>query len=154
MKQGDIGPFGALTLVLTLLLQVATAEALLATDGGWVAVWTAVVAARLAMTRTGLPGVPIAEGSTLGGAVAGTVSAAWLAGWLVAAAALAGGGAWSVAGGDAAWRLLVAVGAGLLAAELLRLRATTRLGGVNGDVMGAVGEAAATVVLLVAAALA
>jgi adenosylcobinamide-GDP ribazoletransferase len=41
--------------------------------------------------------------------------------------------------------------AGMLAAELLRLRATARLGGVTGDVMGAMGETAATVALLVAA---
>jgi adenosylcobinamide-GDP ribazoletransferase len=41
---------------------------------------------------------------------------------------------------------------GLLAAELLLRRAAARLGGVTGDVMGAMGEAAATAVLLVAAA--
>ena len=154
MRQGDVGPFGVLTLVLTLLLQVATGATLLALDGGWVAVWTAVVVARLAMTRTGLPGVPTAEGSSLGRAVAGTVSAPWLAGWLALTAVLAGGAGWLVGGPEAAWRLLVAAAGGLLAAELLRARASARLGGVNGDVMGAMGEAAATVVLLVAAALA
>ncbi|RBY84224.1 adenosylcobinamide-GDP ribazoletransferase [Blastococcus sp. TF02A-26] len=153
MKQGDVGPFGVLTLVLTLLLQVATAAALLAVDGGWVAVWTAVVVARLAMTRTGLPGVPTAEGSSLGRAVAGTVSVPWLTGWFVVATALAGGGGWLAGGADRAWQLPVAVVGGLLAAELLRVRATARLGGVNGDVMGATGEVAATVVLLVAACL-
>ena len=42
---------------------------------GWLALWTAVVVARLAMARTGLPGVPIADGSSLGSLVAGTVSA-------------------------------------------------------------------------------
>ncbi|MGY1770343.1 adenosylcobinamide-GDP ribazoletransferase [Blastococcus sp. SYSU D00813] len=154
MKQGDVGPFGVLTLVLTLLLQVSTAAVLLSTGGGWVAVWTAVVVARLAMTRTGLPGVPTAAGSSLGRAVAGTVSRPWLAGWLVVVAVLAGGAAWLVSGPEAAWRLPAAAAAGLLAAELLRARASARLGGVNGDVMGAMGEAAATVVLLVAAALA
>ncbi|WP_409331362.1 adenosylcobinamide-GDP ribazoletransferase [Trujillonella humicola] len=162
MRQGDVGPFGVLTLVLVLLLQAATAAALLAADGGWVAVWTAVVVARLAMSRAGLPGVPTAAGSSLGRAVAGTVSRPWLAGWLVVVAVLAGGAAWLLAGAtagagagtDAAWRLLVAAAAGLLAAEALRARAGARLGGVNGDVMGAMGEAAATVVLLVAAALA
>lgn len=153
MRQGDVGPFGVLTLVLTLLLQVSAAAVLLAVDGGWVAVWTAVVVARLAMTRTGLPGVPTAAGSSLGRAVAGTVSVPWLAGWLVVVAVLAGGAAWLVAGPEAGWRLLAAVAAGLLAAELLRARASARLGGVNGDVMGAMGEAAATAVLLVAAAL-
>jgi adenosylcobinamide-GDP ribazoletransferase len=47
----------------------------------------------------------------------------------------------------------VAAAAGLLAAELLRRRATARLGGVTGDVMGAAAEAATTVTLLVASAL-
>ncbi len=35
MRSGDVGPFGVATLVLTLLLQVACAAALLATDDGW-----------------------------------------------------------------------------------------------------------------------
>ncbi|MGY1739279.1 MULTISPECIES: adenosylcobinamide-GDP ribazoletransferase [unclassified Blastococcus] len=153
MRQGDVGPFGVLALVLTVLLQAAAGAALLAVDGGWVAVWTAPVVARLAMARTGLPGVPTAEGSSLGRAVAGTVSAPWLTGCAAAAAALAGGAAWLVGGPGAAWRLLVAAAAGLLAAEVLRRRAGARLGGVNGDVMGAMGETTATVVLLAAAAL-
>jgi adenosylcobinamide-GDP ribazoletransferase len=153
MKQGDVGPFGVLTLVLALLLQVATGAALLACDGGWLAVWTAVVVARLAMARTGLPGIPMAEGSSLGRSVAGTVSARWLTGCVALTVVLAGGAAWLVSGGDAVWQLAVAAVAGLLAAEVLRVRASVRLGGVNGDVMGAMGEVAATVVLLVAATL-
>ena len=80
MRQSDVGPFGVVTLVLTLLLQIACLAALLRQDGGWLALWTAVVVARLAMSRTGLPGVPVAEGSSLGRAVAGTVSPPWLAG--------------------------------------------------------------------------
>ena len=80
MHQSDIGPFGVVTLVLTLLLQVACLAALLPTEAGWLALWTAVVVARLAMARTGLPGVSVADGSSLGSLVAGTVSAAWFAG--------------------------------------------------------------------------
>ena len=109
--------------------------------------------ARLAMTRTGLHGVPMAEGSSLGRSVAGTVSVPWLAGCVATTLVLAGGAAWLVSGADAAWQLPVAAVAGLLAAEVLRRRASARLGGVNGDVMGAMGEVAATVVLLVAATL-
>src|SRR4029434_915315 len=66
MHQGDVGPFGVVTLVLTLLLQVACLAALLTTDHGWLALWAAVVTARVAMARTGLAGVPFAEGSSLG----------------------------------------------------------------------------------------
>ncbi|MGY1608190.1 adenosylcobinamide-GDP ribazoletransferase [Geodermatophilus sp. SYSU D00700] len=152
MHRGDVGPFGVVTLVLVLLLQAAAAAALLADGGGWTALWTAVVVARLAMARTGLARVRVAEGSALGRAVAGTVSAPWLAGWVVLVLAGAAAAGWATAGPAAAAALTGAAVAGLVAAELVRARATARLGGVTGDVMGAMGEAAATVVLLVAAA--
>jgi adenosylcobinamide-GDP ribazoletransferase len=102
------------------------------------------------MTRTGLPGTPVADGSRLGQAVAGTVRPPVLAGWaLVLAVAIAAG-----AGDPAhAGAVLGAAVAGLAAAELVLLRARNRLGGVSGDVMGAMGEGSTTVVLLVAAAL-
>jgi adenosylcobinamide-GDP ribazoletransferase len=153
MRSGDVGPFGVATLVLTLLLQVAAATALLAADYGWLAVWAAVVVARLAMARTGLPGVAVAAGSSLGRAVAGTVSGAWLVSAALLVAAAAAGAAWLAGAPADALRLLAAAVAGLLAAELLHRRATARLGGVNGDVMGAMGEVATTVHLLVAAAI-
>ncbi|HLM04009.1 MAG TPA: adenosylcobinamide-GDP ribazoletransferase [Blastococcus sp.] len=151
MRQGDVGPFGVVALVLTLLLQTACLAALLPVDHGWLALWTAVAAARLAMARAGLPGVPAAEGSSLGRLVAGTVSAPWLTGCGLALVVLVVVGA----AGDvaAAGRLLAAAAAGLLAAELVQRRARARLGGVTGDVMGAMGETATTVALLVAAAL-
>jgi adenosylcobinamide-GDP ribazoletransferase len=149
MHQSDIGPFGVVTLVLTLLLQVACLAELLSADAGWLAVWTAVVVSRLAMARTGLARVPMAEGSSLGRMVADTVSAPWLA-----ACGLVLGGLVAVgSGGDLAVvvRLLGAAAAGLLAAELLYRRARVRLGGVTGDVMGAMGETATVAVLVVAA---
>ncbi|WP_448625669.1 adenosylcobinamide-GDP ribazoletransferase [Geodermatophilus sp. URMC 64] len=150
MRQSDIGPFGVLTVLLTVLLQVACLTVLL--PGQWAAPVTAVVTARLAMARTGLPGTPTASGSSLGRAVAGTVSPGWLAGCIAAAVALAGAAQWLVSGPADAAMLIAAAVAGLLAAELLRARATTRLGGVTGDVMGAMGEVAAAATLLVAAA--
>jgi cobalamin synthase len=151
MHQSDIGPFGVVTLVLTLLLQVACLATLLTADGGWPALWTAVVVSRLAMARTGLPRVAMAEGSSLGRLVAGTVSAPWLVACGLVLVALVATGT----GGDpaSAGRLVGAAAAGLLAAELLHHRARARLGGVTGDVMGAMGEVATTVVLLVAAVL-
>ncbi|MGY1639597.1 adenosylcobinamide-GDP ribazoletransferase [Geodermatophilus sp. SYSU D00703] len=151
MHQGDVGPFGVVTVLLTVLLQVASAATLLATDTGWAALWLTPVVARLAMARTGLPGVPTAEGSALGRSVAGTVSASWLAACLLATAALLV----AAAGGDLvrAGQLAVSAVAGLVAAEVLLRRARARLGGVTGDVMGAMGETAAAATLLVAAAL-
>lgn len=150
MRQGDVGPFGVAALVLVLLLQAACIAALLPVAGGWLAVWTAVAAARLAMARTGLAGTPVAAGSTLGRAVAGTVRRHVLAAWAVVL-----GGAVVLAAPDfaRAGAVVGSAAAGLVAAELVLLRARRRLGGVSGDVMGAMGEISATVVLLVAAAL-
>jgi adenosylcobinamide-GDP ribazoletransferase len=109
----------------------------------------AVVAARLAMARTGLRGVAIADGSSLGRAVAGTVSGVWLAGAAVVTAAVILGAAVLLDLGPAGGvRLLAAAALGGAAAESLYRRARTRLGGVNGDVMGAMGEVTTAVTLL------
>jgi adenosylcobinamide-GDP ribazoletransferase len=150
MHQSDVGPFGVVTLVLTLLLQVACLAALLETRWGWLAFWSAVAVARLAMTRTGLPGVATADGSSLGALVSDTVSVPWFAAWGVVLLGLLAAATTGHLG--PAGRLAASGLAGLLAAELLHRRARTRLGGVTGDVMGAMGETATVVTLLVAAA--
>jgi adenosylcobinamide-GDP ribazoletransferase len=154
MRQGDVGPFGVAAVVLVLLLQASSAAVLLAAAGGWPVVWAAVATARLAMTRTGLPGTPVAAGSRLGQAVAGTVRPFVAAGWgvvlLVAAAAAAAGTAGADPGRVAG--VLGSVLAGLLAAEFVLRRARRRLGGVNGDVMGAMAEVSTAVTLLLGAA--
>jgi adenosylcobinamide-GDP ribazoletransferase len=152
MRAGDVGPFGVVTLVLVLLLQVACLAVLLPRDGGWLALPVAAVAARLAMARTGLPGTPLAEGSTLGAAVAGTVSRRWLAGTVLVLVVLTGV-VLVLTGSDVGPALGAGTAVGWLAAEALRRRATARLGGVNGDVMGAMGEVTTSVTLLVAALL-
>ena len=154
MRSGDVGPFGVATLVLVLLLQVACLADLLESGTGRLALPAAVVAARVAMTRTGLPHTAIAAGSSLGQAVAGTVSRRWLAGTVVVCAA-AVVGAPAAAGQDPAdgLRLLAAVAVGWLAGAALLRRASARLGGVNGDVMGAIGEVTAAGTLLAAAVL-
>jgi cobalamin synthase len=153
MHQSDVGPFGVATLVLTLLLQVACAAALLTTHHGWLPIWVAVLVARLAMVRTGLPDVPVAEGSSLGRTVAGTVPMAWSAAAVLLSGGAVAGAALLVADVADAVELLIAAGAGLAAAEVLHRRAVRRLGGTTGDVMGAMGETATTACLLVAAAL-
>lgn len=152
MHQSDVGPFGVATLVLTLLLQVACLAALLPQDGGWLALWAAVVGARLVMGRAGLPGVAVAEGSSLGRTVAGTVSPGWLTGSAVLVLGAAAGAAVAVVDLWSAVGLAAGLGAGALAAELLHRRARRRLGGTTGDVMGAMAEVATAATLLVAAA--
>src|SRR3954452_9042300 len=60
MHRGDVGPVGGVTPGVTLLLQVACLAYLLPADRGWLAFPAAAVTARLAMARTGLPGVAVA----------------------------------------------------------------------------------------------
>jgi adenosylcobinamide-GDP ribazoletransferase len=154
MRQGDVGPFGVAAVVLVLLLQASAGAVLLTVDGGWVVVWAAVATARLAMTRAGLPRTPVAGGSRLGSAVAGTVRPVVLVAWVVV---LTVGAACAVLGTRAepaaAAGVVGSMVGGLLVAELVLRRARRRLGGVNGDVMGAMAEVATAVTLLIGAAL-
>ncbi|WP_405653894.1 adenosylcobinamide-GDP ribazoletransferase [Streptomyces sp. RK9] len=152
MKQSDIGPFGVITLVLTLLAQVAALAELY--DESWTHGATATVvaatAARLALTLAARTGVPAARPEGLGAAVAGTVPTP--AAVAVLAAVTAAAGAAGVPGGapviahDAAAVVLGCAAAGLLLRHCVR-----RFGGVTGDVFGGLAETAATTVLLVLA---
>lgn len=149
-RRGDVGPFGVVTLVLVLLMQV-TALAV-ATEAGWGAmtVVIAVVTGRAAVVVACTRGIPAARPEGLGALVAGSVprwaSAAWALALLVSAALA---GTWLTP--DAAWTWPLAVAVGLAVAALLVRRAVRRLGGVTGDVMGATVETASTTALLVAA---
>ncbi|WP_406673107.1 adenosylcobinamide-GDP ribazoletransferase [Nonomuraea sp. N2-4H] len=161
MKKSDIGPFGVVTLVLTLLVQVA---ALASIGGGHLvrhaALVTACLAGRLALTWACREGVPTARPEGLGAMVAGTVRRP--AAVLVTVAALvvaaviglvAAGGLEELppAGALAAPAALLA---GLAAALLLLRRARRRLGGITGDVLGALVETATTAALVAYALLA
>ncbi|TDD38931.1 adenosylcobinamide-GDP ribazoletransferase [Nonomuraea terrae] len=100
MKKSDIGPFGVMTLVFTLLVQaVALAEA------GFAALVTACVAGRLALTWACRAGVPSARPDGLGAMVAGTVRRPAV--WLVTVAALCAvalaGPAVATAAGPGGW---------------------------------------------------
>jgi adenosylcobinamide-GDP ribazoletransferase len=142
MRQSDIGPFGVAALVFTLLIQVTALARAESLGRGAVAVTAAAVTARLAMTAACRPGVPAARPAGLGALVAGSVRPALLAG-------LAG----AVVGGAAALGVIfaVAVVAGLAAGLAVTAIAVRRLGGITGDVLGAVAEVSAAVCLLVTA---
>ncbi|MFG2636605.1 adenosylcobinamide-GDP ribazoletransferase [Streptomyces sp. NPDC048362] len=150
MKQSDIGPFGVLTLVLVLLAQVAVLARLY--DGSWargaLAAVVSAAAARLALTLAARTGVPAARPEGLGQAVAGVVpkapAAAVATGVLVAA-----GAAGACLGRYDGVRTALAVVAAVVVAELLLRHCVRRLGGVTGDVFGAVAETAATTALVV-----
>jgi len=153
MRRSDIGPFGTVTLVLTLLVQVAAlAHAEAAGDGrGPAALIAAVITGRLALTWACRRGVAAARRDGLGALVAGTVRPAipFVISLAVLAAAVAVSAA--VIGEPLGWTLPLAVAAGLAAAFFLQRHAARRLGGITGDVLGALIEVAATVTLVVAA---
>lgn len=150
MRRSDIGPFGIVTLVLTLVIQVgALAHAEAAGDGrGPAALIAAAVTGRLALTWACRRGVAAARREGLGALVAGTVRPAVAAGITLAVLAAAVG---AVRTGLTGFTLPLAVVAGLAVAFVLQRHAVRRLGGITGDVLGALIETAATVTLVVAA---
>lgn len=165
MKRSDIGPFGVMALVLTLLVQVTALSA-----AGPYALVTACVAGRLALVWACRSGVPAARPDGLGAMVAGTVRPG--AAWPATLAALAVSVVLAVTAsvlplgpgpasahdwtGPSARDLVVpplALLAGLGAALLVLGRARRRLGGVTGDVLGALVETATAAALVVCAVL-
>jgi len=148
MRRSDVGPMGVAALVLVLLVQVtavaavprlplAAAALVLAEVTGRVAV---VVATSSPAARPGGFGALVADRTT-------AAERALTAGALACAVAAAG----LTAGGPAlAARGLAAALAGLLAGWLLQRTARRRLGGMTGDVFGAILQLSAATVLLVA----
>jgi adenosylcobinamide-GDP ribazoletransferase len=152
MRRSDAGPLGVATLVLVLLVQVS---ALASLPHGWTGTgWTgasglvlAAVTSRVAVVAA--TGSPSARPSGFGALVAGRTSAAGrvasvviLLGAVVAAGLALGGVA-------AAARGTAAAVAGLAVAALLRWAARRRLGGMTGDVFGAIIELSTATVLVV-----
>jgi adenosylcobinamide-GDP ribazoletransferase len=147
MRRPDAGPLGVATLVLVLLIQVC---ALASLPRGWPAAAGLVLAAVTSRVAVVLAtGSPSARPAGFGALVAGRTSAAaravTVAGLLAAvvAAGLALGGV------AAAARGVLAAVAGLAVAGLLRGAARRRLGGMTGDVFGAIVELSTATVLLV-----
>ncbi|MFG1806504.1 adenosylcobinamide-GDP ribazoletransferase [Streptomyces sp. NPDC049040] len=152
MKQSDIGPFGVVVLVFVLLAQVASVAACY--GHGWVyggaAALLAAVTARTALVIACRRGVPAARPGGLGAAVAGAVPVWAAVGATVLCTALAAVGGLGF-GGLTAVRCGAAVLFGVASGEALLRRCRGRLGGVTGDVFGAVNEVAGTAALLVLA---
>jgi adenosylcobinamide-GDP ribazoletransferase len=148
MRQPEVGPFGVVGIVLSVLAQVA-AVAGIATGEPFAVLCALVVAAatgRLAVTTACLRGVPAARPDGLGALVASTVPwpvpAAWTVVLTTAAVAATPG---------RPWQGPLAVLAGLSTAVVLTRHAVRRFGGVTGDVLGAALEVAVTTSLAVIA---
>ena len=148
MRRGDVGPAGAATLVLVLLVQVGALAQALAQVGA-VSVVLAVTASRLALPVACVRGVPAARPDGLGATVSGSVPVAAAAAAVLVVAGIGLAPTWS--GHGSGWRGPVAVLCAVLVSGLLVRRAVTRLGGITGDVLGAGVEAALAAALVVLA---
>jgi adenosylcobinamide-GDP ribazoletransferase len=142
MKRSDIGPYGVTTVMLILLVQVTSLARAQSLGRGVIAVIAGAVTARLAMTLACRRGVKPATDTGLGAMVAGTqplvVPLALTAVAMAAAAAFG-------------WTYLAAIAAGLAVSVALTALAVRRLGGITGDVLGALAEVAMAASLLVTA---
>jgi adenosylcobinamide-GDP ribazoletransferase len=148
MRRSDIGPFGVAALLFTVLVQIT---ALATVHPGWPgagAVLLAAVTGRVAVVLATGPGSPAARPGGFGALVAAATTARARVAAGAAVLVVATGTAAVVSGPAAALRAAVAVVAGLLAGELLRRLAVRRLGGMTGDVFGALIEVAAGMALL------
>ncbi len=149
MRQGDVGPMGVVGLVLVILAQAAAFGVLLARPWGWLQVAAILVAARAALALGCARGVPAARPDGLGALFASTVPGGAAVGlWGAMAVLLAGS---SMLAGRPWWQGVLAAGAAVVGVQLLLARCVRRLGGISGDVLGALVETAATVLAVVAA---
>lgn len=145
-RKSDIGPFGVITLIFTLLLQIAAVASLPDAHDAYFAFVIAIVTSRVALTWACTRMWPAARPDGLGAVVAATVPLLVAIAWTIITIALA----WifvGIAGG-------VSVVLGILAGIVLLVIARRRLGGMTGDVLGATIEMTATTALLVLALIA
>ena len=148
MRTGPVGPAGVVAVVLVVGLQAAGLSSVVRHDHAWWVVALMVCASRASLALACVRGVPAARADGLGASVIGTVpvaGAACVLGVTAVAVALAGHALGSV--------LPLLVGLLLLVAAVvvLLLRCVRRLGGITGDVLGAVVEVSFAVLVLAAA---
>ena len=148
-RRSDIGPFGVVTVVLVLLVQVAALTQALGAGTGPLVLAVALGSGRLAIAVGCVRGVRAARADGLGAAVAESVRPVPLAvvcvSWVVACAVGA------LLTGAATAGALAAAGAAVcavLAGGVLLRIGVRRLGGVTGDVLGAVTEVGTTASLV------
>ena len=167
MRRSDIGPFGVVTLLLVLLVQVAALSSLVSVGLGPAAVLAALLVSRGVLPVLCTAAFPAARADGLGQAVATSVSrgaAVASSACVVVVAAVGAAGLAELATQD--WLTpgrsphgWIAVGVAVLAsavlamaaAVLLARRCVRRFGGVTGDVYGAGVELAFTTMLVVPA---
>lgn len=155
MKSPEVGPLGLVAVVLVLLVQVAALERCLHLHRGTASLLLAVMTARLAVTaacRRTAAATPDGLGALVAQTVRPRVVGAWVALLLLVFLP------WAVLDPEAtgplalrAGAVVAAVALGLGLARALRDHAVRRVGGLTGDVLGALVEATTAVVLVVLA---
>ena len=149
MRRSDIGPMGVGTLVLALLVQVAALAAVPRPPLAAAALVLAEVTGRVSVVIA--TAAPAARPGGFGALVAGRTTAAERALTVAALACAVAAAGLTFGGGVLAVRGLAAAAAGLLAGVWLQRTAQRRLGGLTGDVFGAILQVSATAVLVTAA---
>ncbi|GAB1514309.1 adenosylcobinamide-GDP ribazoletransferase [Actinophytocola sp. KF-1] len=132
MREGPVGPFGVVAIVLVLGAQAAAIR-------DWQALVLAVATGRVAFTICCHRAVPAARPEGLGALVAGSQPTWVPVGWVVVLAAA------SITQG---WRGPVAVVVATGLVVLLVRHTGKRFGGITGDVLGAASELATTATLV------
>jgi adenosylcobinamide-GDP ribazoletransferase len=155
MKRPDLGPLGMVAVALTLIVQVSALLSCTLHGRGSASLVTAVVTGRIAITWE-CSGPPAASSEGLGALVAGTARRSVAMAWtvlLIAAAAAYTAVDKDQDGSDLEHVLLtiISVLVGLGLAWVVGRHALRRVGGVTGDVLGALCEIATTGCLVVLA---
>lgn len=155
MRSPEIGPMGTVAVVLTFLLQATALSACVGHGRGTASLVLAVATGRLAVTAA-CSRLPAATAEGLGALVAGTVRP-WVP-WVWAAALVSAAYGYAYVDPDGrgpmpttAIQYAAAPLVALAVTWVLRRHAVRRVGGITGDVLGALCEVATTVCLLVLA---
>jgi len=149
MRRSDVGPMGVAALVLVLLIQVTALGAVHRVSLAAASLVLAEVTGRVAVVVA--TGSPSARPSGFGALVAGRTSLRARALTVVVLGCAVAVAGFAVDGAGLAVRGLVAALIGLLAGRLLEVVARRRLGGMTGDIFGAIAEVSAAAVLVVCA---
>jgi adenosylcobinamide-GDP ribazoletransferase len=144
MRAPDVGAFAVVAITLMLLIDVAAVDVATAAHRGAVCLVVAGLASRLTVTICCRHGLSAADGSRLGAWVAGSVGPLTLvtAAVVTTLVAMAVGATWAESPVRGLGQCGLALVVGLASGEFVRARASVRVGGLTGDVIGAAVECA------------
>lgn len=139
-RKSDIGPFGVLALVFTLLIDIVAVASLPDARLSYLAFIIAIVTGRVTLTWACTRLWPAARSDGLGAVVATSVPLLVAAMWMILGIAF-GGWLLGITGA-------IGVALGIIAGIIVLAIARRRLGGITGDVLGATIEIAAATTLV------